>query len=90
MAEVYARLVTDDGQSYANICPALDLPQLPADSDALVESDIPALLLQGGLDPATPRSGGLNVAEGLPNSTEVLVSGGTHVQFGNPLSLIHI
>ncbi|MEI2756021.1 MAG: alpha/beta fold hydrolase [Chitinophagaceae bacterium] len=84
VAEVYARLVTDDGQSYANICPALDLPQLPADSDALVESDIPALLLQGGLDPATPRSGGLNVAEGLPNSTEVLVPGGTHVQFGNP------
>ena len=29
VAEVYARLVTDDGQSYANICPALDLPQLP-------------------------------------------------------------
>jgi amidase len=84
VAEVYARLVTDDGQNYANICPALDLPQLPADSDALVESDIPALLLQGGLDPATPRSGGLNVAEGLPNSTEVLVPGGTHVQFGNP------
>ncbi len=84
VAEVYARLATDDGQNYANICPALDLPQLPADSDALVEFDIPALLLQGGLDPATPRSGGLNVAEGLPNSTEVLVPGGTHVQFGNP------
>ncbi|MGE5603671.1 MAG: amidase family protein, partial [Nitrososphaerales archaeon] len=33
-----------DGQNYAEICPALALPQLPADSDALVKSDLPALL----------------------------------------------
>ena len=82
--EVYARFVASDGQNYAGICPALALPQLPADSDALVKSDLPALLIQGGLDPATPRSGGLDVAKGLPNSTEVLVPSGNHVQFGNP------
>ena len=38
--EVYARFVASDGQNYANICPALALPQLPADSDALVQSAI--------------------------------------------------
>ena len=81
---VYARFVASDGQNYAGICPALALPQLPADSDALVKSDLPALLIQGGLDPATPRSGGLDVAKGLPNSTEVLVPSGNHVQFSNP------
>jgi amidase len=81
---VYARFVASDGQNYAGICPALALPQLPADSDALVKSDLPALLIQGGLDPATPRSGGLTLVEGLPNSTEVLVPSGNHVQFGNP------
>ena len=57
---------------------------MPADSDALVESDLPALLVQGGFDPATPRSGGLTLVEGLPNSTEVLVPSGNHVQFSNP------
>jgi amidase len=81
---VYARFVASDGQNYAGICPALALPQLPADSDALVKSDLPALLIQGGLDPATPRNGGLDVAKGLPKSTEVLVPSGNHVQFGNP------
>ena len=81
---VYARFVASDGQDYANICPALALPQLPADSDALVKSDLPALLIQGGFDPATPPSGGLDVAKGLPNSTEVLVPSGNHVQFSNP------
>ena len=37
LPEAYARFVASDSQNYANICPALALPQLPADSDALVE-----------------------------------------------------
>jgi len=84
MPEVYRRFVASDGENYVNICNALALPQLPADSDAPVQSDLPALLIQGGLDPATPRSGGLEVGKGLPNSTEVLVPSGNHVQFGDP------
>ena len=84
MPAVYARFVASDGQNYAGICPALALPQLPADSDALVKSDLPALVIQGGLDPATPPSGGLDVVKGLPKSTEVLVPSGNHVQFSNP------
>jgi amylosucrase len=45
LPEAYARFAASDDQNYANICPALALPQLPADSDARVKSD---LLVQGG------------------------------------------
>lgn len=45
---------------------------------------MPALLLQGGLDPATPVSGGDNVATGLPNSYNIVVPAGSHIQLGSP------
>ena len=85
--EMYKALILDDSESYATVCPMLGVPQLPDSSDALVESEIPALLLQGGLDPATPVSGGDNVATGLPNSYNIVVPAGSHIQSNNPCIL---
>ena len=74
-------------RSTSRFCAALDLPRLPDVADEVVQSDLPALLLQGGMDPATPVAGGDNVATGLPNSTMVVVPAGTHVQGSNPCAL---
>ena len=85
--EIYKALILDDSESYATICPMIGVPHMPDSSDALVESEVPALLLQGGLDPATPVSGGDNVATGLPNSYNIVVPAGSHIQSGNPCIL---
>jgi pimeloyl-ACP methyl ester carboxylesterase len=85
--EIYKALILDDSESYATICPMIGVPHMPDSSDALVESDVPALLLQGGLDPATPVSGGDNVATGLLNSYNIVVPAGSHIQSGNPCIL---
>jgi hypothetical protein len=47
-------------------------------------SDIPTLLLQGGFDPATPVSGGDEVAKGLSKVTNAVIPAGTHVQGLSP------
>ena len=83
--EMYKALILDDAESYATVCPMLGVPHMDDSSDALVESEIPALLLQGGLDPATPVSGGDNVATGLPNSYNIVVPAGSHIQSQQPV-----
>jgi pimeloyl-ACP methyl ester carboxylesterase len=52
--------------------------QLPAAYFEPVESDVPALLLSGNLDPVTPPSWGELVARGLPRSRHVVVPGAAH------------
>jgi hypothetical protein len=67
-------------QEGADACAILGVPQLPASSDEPLTTDIPTLLLQGGLDPATPVSGGDEVAKGLSKVTNAVIPSGTHVQ----------
>ena len=46
---LYKRLYRDNVRDSLEACAALKVPQLPDSSDALVTSDIPALVLQGGM-----------------------------------------
>ena len=44
-----------------------------------VTSDVPVLILSGGLDPVTPPSYGAEVASTLPNSRHVVAAGYGHI-----------
>jgi hypothetical protein len=87
MADMYRDLAVDDANLYILNCPVLNLAHMPDSTDELVTSDIPALLLQGGLDPATPVSGGNTVQSGLANSYNVIFPTGTHIQGGSSCGL---
>jgi pimeloyl-ACP methyl ester carboxylesterase len=52
--------------------------RMPADFHAPVESDVPALLLSGELDPVTPPRYGELVLRGLPNGRHVVARGQGH------------
>lgn len=78
--DIYKGIILDDASNYATFCPKLNLPQLPASSDEMPVSDVPALLLQGGLDPATPVDGGNKLVAGLSNNYNVIFPSGAHVQ----------
>jgi pimeloyl-ACP methyl ester carboxylesterase len=78
--EVYHELILYDALNYVDFCPIVDVPQLPDASDDPVTADIPVLVLQGAFDPATPVRGGDEVAEALPNSTNVIFPTGGHIQ----------
>lgn len=51
----------------------------PSDATAPVQSDVPALLLSGGLDPVTPPAYAEEVAKTLPNSRHVVAAGYGHI-----------
>lgn len=55
---------------------------LPADFSQPVESDVPALLLVGSLDPAMPPSWAREIAGSLPNARVVEVPEGQHSFIG--------
>ena len=76
----YAPLLAREVLEGADACAILDVPQLGAASDEPLTSDIPTLILQGGLDNATPVAGGDAVAAGLSKVTNAIVPAGTHVQ----------
>ncbi|CAN5870538.1 hypothetical protein BH10CHL1_BH10CHL1_45990 [soil metagenome] len=76
----YADYVRDDGMQQVLACQALQVPQLPDSSDAPVVSDLPVLLLNGGLDPATAAHLAHQLEPGLPNSQYVLFPSRGHVQ----------
>lgn len=67
-------------ETYAALCPLLHVKELPPSTDVNVRTSVPALLLAGDLDVATPSSRTREVADALPNSTFVLFHGRTHVQ----------
>jgi pimeloyl-ACP methyl ester carboxylesterase len=50
-----------------------------ADAATPVTSDVPALILSGGLDPVTPPANGAEVAKTLANSRHVVASGYGHI-----------
>jgi pimeloyl-ACP methyl ester carboxylesterase/heat shock protein HslJ len=86
-ADMYRDLTLDDVQQYITNCPLLNLTRLPDSSDELVTSDVPTLLLQGGLDPATPVAGGNSVQAGLSNSYNIIFPAGTHIQEHDPCGI---
>jgi pimeloyl-ACP methyl ester carboxylesterase len=51
----------------------------PADATTPVVSDVPVLLLSGGLDPVTPPAYGTEVAATLPNSRHIVARGYGHI-----------
>jgi pimeloyl-ACP methyl ester carboxylesterase len=51
----------------------------PADFATPVQSDVPVLLLSGGLDPVTPPQYAAEVAKHLPNSRQVVARGFGHI-----------
>jgi pimeloyl-ACP methyl ester carboxylesterase len=77
---LYAGLVVDQATRDADACDALGLAQLPDSTDTPLTGDLPTLLIQGGLDPFTPVSGGDAVAKGLTKVTNVKIPGGKHIQ----------
>jgi fermentation-respiration switch protein FrsA (DUF1100 family) len=44
-----------------------------------VKSDVPVLILSGGLDPVTPPANGTAVARTLPNSRHIVAGGYGHI-----------
>jgi pimeloyl-ACP methyl ester carboxylesterase len=68
---------------YVEMCAALDLPQLPASADQPVVSDVPALVLSGGLDIQTPYFVAQGVADHLSRARHVIFPTGFHVQVMN-------
>jgi pimeloyl-ACP methyl ester carboxylesterase len=62
-----------------SVCDQWPKGTYPADFAQPVKSDIPVLLLSGGLDPVTPPAYGNEVAKGFPNSRHVVAAGFGHV-----------
>jgi hypothetical protein len=58
------------------------MPELPASTDVDVTTDVPTLILRGGLDVATPTFRSEVVARSLPRARLVVFPDGTHVQLG--------
>ena len=77
----YATLFGQAGaEEYAAFCAAIGVASLPDDTDVDVTTDVPALLLGGDLDVATPTFRSREVADGLPHATLIVFPGRTHVQ----------
>jgi pimeloyl-ACP methyl ester carboxylesterase len=51
----------------------------PPDFTTPVKSDVPVLMLSGGLDPVTPPAYGDDVVKGFPNSRHIVASGFGHI-----------
>ncbi len=69
-------------KDYAGSCATIGVPELPASTDVDVRTDVPTLILSGGLDAATPTFRSEVVAKVLPNARLVVFPAGTHVQLG--------
>ncbi len=69
-------------RDYVGSCATIGVPELPAATDVDVRTDVPTLILSGGLDAATPTFRSEVVARSLPRATLVVFPDGTHVQLG--------
>ena len=69
-------------QQVKRATPFLPLGTLPPSYREPVKSIVPTLLISGYLDPATPPSGGDEVARHLPNSRHVVVRNASHAYGG--------
>jgi pimeloyl-ACP methyl ester carboxylesterase len=76
----YASVLAREVLEGVDACAIVGVPQAGDDSDVPLTSDIPTLILQGGLDPATPVAGGDEVAQGLSKVINAVIPAGAHVQ----------
>jgi pimeloyl-ACP methyl ester carboxylesterase len=61
------------------VCAAWPKGASPAEASMPVHSDVPVLLLSGGLDPVTPPANGAEVAKTLPASRHIVAQGYGHI-----------
>ena len=61
------------------VCDVWPKGTAPADAATPVTSDVPVLILSGGLDPVTPPANGALVAKTLSNSRHVVARGYGHI-----------
>lgn len=61
------------------VCDVWPKGTVPGDAAMPVQSDVPALILSGGLDPVTPPANGAEVAQTLPASRHVVARGYGHI-----------
>jgi len=61
------------------VCSVWPRGSAPADAATPVTSDIPVLILSGGLDPVTPPARGAEVAATLRNSRHIVAAGYGHI-----------
>jgi pimeloyl-ACP methyl ester carboxylesterase len=85
IAGVRSRYALLTGQMFARdmvgLCETIAVPELPPSTDVDVTTDVPTLILSGGLDAATPTFRSEVVAKSLPRARLVVFPAGTHVQF---------
>jgi hypothetical protein len=62
-----------------SVCTAWPKGVAPADATTPVKSDVPVLILSGGLDPVTPPANGAEVARSLPKSRHIVAQGYGHI-----------
>ena len=65
---------------YVHFCELMNVKELPDSTDVNVTTDVPTLLLTGGLDLETPAYHSQLVADSLPNARLITFPGTTHVQ----------
>ncbi|WP_158820426.1 alpha/beta hydrolase [Granulicella sp. S156] len=65
-------------RQYQHYCSEWAQGHAPADFHAAIHSDVPALLISGALDPATPPEVSREMSRNLSNSQTVLLNNGTH------------
>ena len=62
-----------------SVCAAWPKGVAAADATTPVKSDVPVLILSGGLDPVTPPANGAEVAKSLPASRHIIARGYGHI-----------
>ncbi len=62
-----------------SVCAAWPRGIAAADATTPVKSDVPVLILSGGLDPVTPPANGTEVAKSLPASRHIIARGYGHI-----------
>jgi amidase len=80
LAPVFEPYAWDDAIRMVSGCKVMNVPQLPTASDQPVTSDLPVLLLNGALDPATSPAYGPMIGKSLPNSQSILFPAAGHGQ----------
>jgi pimeloyl-ACP methyl ester carboxylesterase len=87
MDPLYVGFARDDAMQHVLACSILQTPQLSSASDTPVTSDIPVLLLNGELDPATAAEHARLLDAELPDSQYILFPGHGHVQSQFPCAV---
>jgi len=63
---------------YPSVCEGWGVDPLPSSFRAIIESDVPILLVSGELDPRTPPANADNLAKHLPNAVHLRLGGAAH------------